>query len=624
MAKIEPANLLLKDKDGNSAIIKSLTDNDLNKLKVGLSDVSDLKTRVKAIEDNGYVSYNSVQTLNEEQCSQAQANMDAPGLSANNTFTGNMTVEANVKADSMTLNTRSDYAKLSASTNDHGIKLLGGSSDTTGASIDLRGSTDTNAPNTFTISASNGVALVGSKTGSLTWNSENVVRKVNNLPADASGNVSITSVANATKASQDKNGAQIDTTYFKSANGIFTGTNYFRDVNNSLLRFNGGNTRAGGASLILFGKNVESAQGDAHGHFDLVASTKEDGSDAKQLIGTPTGILKWDSKNIVRSVNGVNADASGNVLLGTEKSTFNKVVYDTGYFSISTAKTYSFDLTDSDLENVSKENINVRLVAKVTTAHNGFKVGDIAQLSTSLDYGGSDSVVLDICFYIRGNTLCVYSGNNPSFSINSGTGWMRKSNVQIKAVLTAFVPDDGSILLIAEDQTNTSKLIGLPDGTLTWGGKTIAPVTGKIEWFAFNTPPEGYLVCNGANVSRKTYADLFNAIGTTFGEGDGSTTFALPNLIDRFAQGSTTVGTAIKSGLPNITGGFTQRSTAARDSLGCISISYKTGAIYKLAYDTGTRSEDVIDFNASRSSSIYGNSETVQPPALTLLPCIKY
>ena len=48
-----------------------------------------------------------------------------------------------------------------------------------------------------------------------------------------------------------------------------------------------------------------------------------------------------------------------------------------------------------------------------------------------------------------------------------------KSNVQIKAVLTAFIPDDGSILLIAEDQTNTSKLIGLPDGTLTWKDKNV-------------------------------------------------------------------------------------------------------------------------------------------------------
>ena len=314
MAKIEPANLLLVDKDGNRAIVKSLTDNDLNKLSVGLSDVSNLKTRVKAVEDNGYVSYNNVQTLNEEQCSQAQVNMNAPGLSANNTFTGNMTIEANVKANSMTLNTSSNYAKLSASTNDHGIKLLGGSSDTTGASIDLRGSTDTNAPNTFTVSASNGVALTGSKTGSLTWNSENIVRKVNNLPADA----------------------------------------------------------------------------------------------------------------------------SGNVLLGTEKSTFNKVIYDTGYFSIGQNATYSFDLTGSDLENVSKENVNIRLVAKVITAHNGFEVGDIAQLTASTDFNAQLGNV-DMCAYIHDNTLYLFSSNSDYLSIRTATGALEKAKVQIKAVQSALL-----------------------------------------------------------------------------------------------------------------------------------------------------------------------------------------
>ena len=182
--------------------------------------------------------------------------------------------------------------------------------------------------------------------------------------------------------------------------------------------------------------------------------------------------LTVNSKNVVTSINGISPSEDGNVLLGTEKSTFNKVEYDTGYFSITTAKTYSFDLTGSDLENVSKENVNIRLIAKVVTTHGGFEVGDIAQLTTTVDHAYK-SGDLDVCSYIRGNTLYVYSGDNLGFSINSGTGWVKKPNVQIKAVLTAFVPDDGSILLIAEDQNNTSKLIGLPDGTLTWGGKNI-------------------------------------------------------------------------------------------------------------------------------------------------------
>lgn len=180
------------------------------------------------------------------------------------------------------------------------------------------------------------------------------------------------------------------------------------------------------------------------------------------------------NQKTVRSVNSVKPDSTGNVTLGTEKSTFNKVEYDTGYFSVGTAKTYSFDLTGSDLENVSKENVNIRLVARVVTAHNGFEVGDIAQLSAALDTLDNLTKV-DICTYIRGNTLFVRSGGDTRFSIHNGTngGWLEKSKVQIKTVLTAFIPDDGSILLIAEDQTNTSKLIGLPNGTLTWNDKNV-------------------------------------------------------------------------------------------------------------------------------------------------------
>ena len=180
------------------------------------------------------------------------------------------------------------------------------------------------------------------------------------------------------------------------------------------------------------------------------------------------------NKKIVKSVNSVKPDSNGNVTLGTEKSTFNKVVYDTGYFSISAAKTYSFDLTGTDLENVSKENVNIRLVAKVTKAHYGFEVGDIAQLTPAVDYTNSYGD-LDVCAYMRGNILYVYSGDAGALSISAGnkTGHLQKSDVQIKAILTAFVPDDGSILLTAEDQTNTSKLIGLPDGTLTWKDKNI-------------------------------------------------------------------------------------------------------------------------------------------------------
>lgn len=146
---------------------------------------------------------------------------------------------------------------------------------------------------------------------------------------------------------------------------------------------------------------------------------------------------------------------------------------------------------------------------------------------------------------------------------------------------------------------------------------------GQIAWFAQTEVPNGYLVCNGANVSRTTYADLFNAIGTTFGSGDGSNTFALPNLIDKFAQGSTTVGVAVEAGLPNITGLVTSPN---KEATGCL-IHYDptiTDNMIMVDYTSSYPLYGQIGFDASRSSSIYGNSTTVQPPALNLLPCIKY
>ncbi len=60
---------------------------------------------------------------------------------------------------------------------------------------------------------------------------------------------------------------------------------------------------------------------------------------------------------------------------------------------------------------------------------------------------------------------------------------------------------------------------------------------GKVGIFAMTTPPVGWLKCNGQAVSRSTYSDLYAAIGTIFGTGDGSTTFNLPELRGEFVRG---------------------------------------------------------------------------------------
>lgn len=70
----------------------------------------------------------------------------------------------------------------------------------------------------------------------------------------------------------------------------------------------------------------------------------------------------------------------------------------------------------------------------------------------------------------------------------------------------------------------------------TIGRPTSSSDTGRIVFFGSSTPPTGWLKCNGAAVSRTTYADLFAVIGTTFGTGDGSTTFNLPELRAEFPR----------------------------------------------------------------------------------------
>ncbi len=70
------------------------------------------------------------------------------------------------------------------------------------------------------------------------------------------------------------------------------------------------------------------------------------------------------------------------------------------------------------------------------------------------------------------------------------------------------------------------------------GGSLADNPVGMIQMYSGPTVPSGWLLCDGAEVSRDTYADLFAVIGTIYGPGDGSATFNLPDLSDRFARGS--------------------------------------------------------------------------------------
>ena len=160
----------------------------------------------------------------------------------------------------------------------------------------------------------------------------------------------------------------------------------------------------------------------------------------------------------------------------------------------------------------------------------------------------------------------------------------------------------------------------ISDGTAVWKVKKIGSEVpaGIMQMFAGNTIPAGWLLCDGSAVSRTNYAKLFSAIGTTWGAGDGSTTFNLPNSIGRFAEGAATSGSYKSAGLPNITGQILAFG-------GFDSGAFKTGDAY--GYSESSPSAHIMTlntFNASRVSSIYGASTTVQPASFTTRFIIKY
>jgi microcystin-dependent protein len=83
-------------------------------------------------------------------------------------------------------------------------------------------------------------------------------------------------------------------------------------------------------------------------------------------------------------------------------------------------------------------------------------------------------------------------------------------------------------------------------------------ITGEVKAYAGSTAPEGYLLCQGQTVSRTTYSALFDILGTSHGQGDGLTTFNLPDYRGTFLRGRVNITTIIGSGTVPITPNNTQ------------------------------------------------------------------
>lgn len=162
--------------------------------------------------------------------------------------------------------------------------------------------------------------------------------------------------------------------------------------------------------------------------------------------------------------------------------------------------------------------------------------------------------------------------------------------------------------------TDTDAII-LHDGSAA-GGIEIVPA-GTIVAYGNTTAPTGWLVCNDAAVSRTTYARLFAVIGTSFGTGDGSSTFNLPDLRDRVplgfgtnmnALGATTTGIAASAVMASAT---KSGVTTATNTTGSTSASLSVG--------NGTFATSAKDSSQSSAvTSVNATGHTHSIPALSV------
>lgn len=130
-------------------------------------------------------------------------------------------------------------------------------------------------------------------------------------------------------------------------------------------------------------------------------------------------------------------------------------------------------------------------------------------------------------------------------------------------------------------------------------------VTGTVIWFAKSTAPAGYLVCDGSTFSAETYPALYAVLETT----------TLPNLINKFIKGSNT--TLVNNSGSYITEGRT----------GEIGTSGYSAFVANLSNPLTTTRSDIRDYvsNGVRSALVSNSILSyIQPPNISMLPCIKY
>ena len=236
------------------------------------------------------------------------------------------------------------------------------------------------------------------------------------------------------------------------------------------------------------------------------------------------------------------------------------------------------------------------------------------------------------------NALFKYLGDSIFYTMNGGVPSYNSSYDYVEGRVVVYT--DGNLYKCI--QANTSADPKAPTDSAYWSKiPTLADIdeigfkTGDIKIQTTSTIPAGWLLCNGAGVSRSTFSNLFTKIGTTYGTGDGSTTFNIPDLRDRYIIGANTnaLGTYIAEQLPNIYGKISNDDYTGFQAFGETRKSHTTvtgGMLATYSEQSGVADQGSnvaclrsIEFNAYYSNSIYTGGGKVYPASIALNFIIK-
>jgi microcystin-dependent protein len=271
-----------------------------------------------------------------------------------------------------------------------------------------------------------------------------------------------------------------------------------------------------------------------------------------------------------------------------------------GDFVISNTGTGAVSLQTSSQERMciaASGNVGVG----TATPYGKFTVSNDDQDGVSLYSSGNFSVISLGGFKnsTDGTSRIVYDRTSGLFEIQNGQREDQTGRLTILA--------NGNVGI---GKTPTTKLD--VNGTVTATGFVGAIPSGAIMAFAMNNAPTGWLAAHGTAVSRTTYSDLFDAISTTYGSGDGSTTFNLPDLRGYFVRGNGTNSDGTASG----TFGQKQQDELKAHTHTTPGTMAGGGSLSVAVYSNGLRTD------SSSGTGSTGGTET-RPNNIAMLYCIK-